>query len=60
MLVLETTPLPLLELRREWVRRACFELALRAAAGDSTRVIALFALIVHFIERGTIGSHGTA
>lgn len=51
---------PLLELRREAVRLACFEAALRTAAGSDARVSALFAAIVAFIELGATGSHGSA
>jgi len=50
----------LIELRRQAVRLACFEAALRSAAGSTARVNALFAVVVHFIEHGATGSHGSA
>jgi len=62
ILVPESDPTcPVHELRRHSIRLACFEAALRiAVADDGSRVSALLAIVVLFIERGATGSHGNA
>jgi len=57
----DSTPeLPVVELRRDAIRRACFEAGLRFAIGDGARAYALCALVAHFIELGATGSHASA
>jgi len=62
ILVPESDPTcPVHDLRRQAIRLACFEAALRMAAGDDgSRLSALLALVALFIERGATGSHGEA